>query len=195
MADHDDVYISDHKERLLALLLPRFQKPNIQGLVRAVGRGLQDLEDTLYALIVARRRAVAQGGALKQYGIIVGQFHQGESFALHRQLIDARIVTNMRGGQIDALLEVVELIAGPLAGPVRYTPSYPAGYRITVYIAGPLTENRKLQVKNWIINDLTSSGVGVEHITTAPRPAFSFDVTDDDAARAGFDRGRWAVTL
>lgn len=193
----DPTHIHDHKERLLSDLIPRFQKPNTQGFVRAIGRAVQDFEDTAYALIVERRLSTAQGATLDQYGSIVGQVRQGEADPLYRDLIKARIVTNMRGGQVGAVLDVARLIFGPLAGPVRYIPAYPASYRLTVYIAGPLSDARKAQVKRWIEEDVTPAGVDVEHLTVAPRPAFTFDVTDDDDAAtvAGFDRGLWAVTL
>ena len=191
------IYIHDHVERLLSGLIPRFRTPNTRGLIRAFGRAVQDFEDTAYALIVERRLATARGDTLDQYGSIVGQVRQGESDALYRDLINARIITNIKGGQTKALLDVARLIFGPLAGPVRYIPAYPAAYRLTVYITGPLSAARKAQVKRWIEEDVSPAGVGVEHLTAAPRPAFTFDVDDDDDAAivAGFDRGLWAVTL
>lgn len=106
------VKIEDHVERGLALLLSQYrEKPRIAALLSSYLRRVQELEDAIIDVEIARLIDNAVGYLLAAIGRIVGQANEGgwddDTFRL---FIKARIRANQSNGHADDVIDVLNLV-------------------------------------------------------------------------------------
>lgn len=85
-------------------------KPNFAALLNAVVGQIQDLENAAFAVLTERTIDTAVGVQLAAIGKVVGQPRAGETDALYRRKIRARIATNNSEGTIDEIYNIARLI-------------------------------------------------------------------------------------
>lgn len=120
-----------HVEEALAQLAEQFHdKPNVEGLLRDLLAGEQELEHVFWDLIDLRALDVAQGPQLDGIGDIVGERRQGRDDSSYRTAIRGRIVLNKSSGTTENIISIIRAIVGPLE--VEVTDTYPAHFDAVV---------------------------------------------------------------
>jgi hypothetical protein len=104
--------IDDHVEQGLALLISQYRdKPRIAALLSSYLRRVQELEDAIFDVLVARLIDNAVGAQLAAIGRIVGQTNEGNwDDDTYRLFIKARIRANQSNGHGDDVIDVLNLV-------------------------------------------------------------------------------------
>jgi hypothetical protein len=184
-------YQPDHETIMLDELLAWFRtKPKLRALVEGIADQVQELEESFRELREERLLSAATGAQLDQYGRVVGEQRGALSDADFAKFIEARILTNTSEGDVDRLLAILRIIAGPLTAgtDVEYTPLYAAAFQMSVIRDVPLTATMAARIVAQML-DVTPAGVGVEIIEGPGADTFRFDVGP------GFDVGKLAWIL
>lgn len=177
------IKIPDHVARSLANLLSQFQgKQIVEDCLSILVSPCQDLEDTLYDLVVLRALDAAEGAQLDQYGVVVGANRRGLSDDDYRRYIRVRIMANRSNGQGDVILDVVSFIVD--SEPVEYYLHAPAAYQLQ-YESPGLT-SPLLVLLGEIMEQVTGAGIGYEVVEGLTGEAKRFDT-----AGRGFDDGKF----
>ena len=182
-------HINDHIQRAVGALVYRLRKRRLVAVVWASVRLVQELENDAYAVLAERRLDVAVGELLDQAGRIVGERRDGLPDSVYRRFIKAKIRANASQGEIPRIIDVVAVLVD--ADTVRYTPSYPAGYRLAYIVAFPVDDRHVARLKQRVL-DMTNSGVDVASIIEARRGYFGFA---DDPDASGFNVGTFARVI
>lgn len=177
-------YEPDHAGRMERALPSALQGRVIRALMHGIGRGVQALEDTGFALLDARTLGAASGVHLDRWGRLVGQPREGLTDAQYRRFIRVRLRVNRharhgRRPPIDDLIDFARTATE--AESVRYFGLYPAGFNLTIYRSTPLSSEevgatvRLLRdavpaAKNWTLTEATpgSWGAGVGEVGASP---------------------------
>lgn len=170
------------------LLISQFQdKPRVNGIVEAIVEPLQDVQDTLYAMLTQTYVTNAVGAQLDIIGEYVGITRGGYPDDLFRLFIQVQIGINNSQGHANEILAIVGLITG--ATNVLYIPGFPAGMSLQVninlpaYLASlPLTGAEFIQ----LIQKTIPAGVALYGISwyDGPGTAFGWE-SDPDALGFG----------
>lgn len=98
--------------RALADALPAglYGKPTLEAFVRALGHGLQVLEDHIAERHLSLSLEVASGGDLDLFGDLVGERRDGLADADYRRFIAARLLANKSQGTTDDMVKVLRLL-------------------------------------------------------------------------------------
>lgn len=179
-----------------ALTLSQFQdSPLFLGMIRAMITPLQDIQDTLYAILTQTYVSNAVGVALDSVGLYVGIMRNGFTDAVFRLFIYVQIAINNSDGTPNEIIEIMELITG--ATNVLYSPYYPAALSLQVnvnlnlYLATiGLSANRFVE----LIRSIIPVGVLLYGISAYDGPHNAFGFFEDPDA-LGFDDGNWAYDL
>ncbi|HCU24361.1 MAG TPA: hypothetical protein DF383_05025 [Deltaproteobacteria bacterium] len=107
------VLITDHADQAVKRLVSQFRgKPLIEGMVRALVGGFQNLETVAFQLRDERSLEVAVGKQLDGIGEIVDEARKGRSDEPYRIAIKAKIGQNNSKGVHEALIQVFLLLTG-----------------------------------------------------------------------------------
>lgn len=122
MPAYDDqiiLYEPLHGDRAVELMYWQHrEKPRLQALVRALAKGAQRLEDTIWAVIVGSTTiAGAEGANLDRWGRIVGEERGDLDEADYRRFISLRMRVNTEFQSEDTTWEILRGAVGPV--PVR----------------------------------------------------------------------------
>lgn len=178
------------------LLLSQFDgKPNVNGTVEAIVDPLQDVQDTLYAMLTQTYVTNAVGAQLDIVGQYVGIQRLGKSDDLFRLFIQVQIAINNSQGLPDQLEAIMLLITGGTN--CLYIPYYPAAMFLQVnvdleaYLAAIGVSQSEFQM---LFGETIPAGVLLYPISwyNGPHNAFGF-LEDPDAL--GYDQGEYAATL
>jgi hypothetical protein len=102
---------TEHATEAIARLIQQYKdKPRIEAFINALSARVQDLEDTLYDILVESAIANATGTQLDDIGDIVGQQRQGMLDAEYRTFVRARVKANRSSGRLEELIEILKLI-------------------------------------------------------------------------------------
>ena len=121
------VYIPDFADQAVSDLPSQFRgegKTVNEALMRALGDGVQLLEDSQFGLAVGSRIDVAAGAMLDVWGDLVGEDRGGLADIDYRRFIKARILVNRASGSADDFAEIMAIITAPST--VRVEAYYPA---------------------------------------------------------------------
>ncbi len=183
-AETNLIHIPDHAETLRDRTLSQWRdKPVIQALIRALGRGIQEVEEVGFDLLVSRTLAASTGAQLDQWGGIVGELRYGLGDADYRRFIEARILANTSSGNIDDTYAVWAKVTGP--GTARHREMWPAGGQLEVIRGAALVPSVRRRIRRLTI-DVKPAGVTMYRVE-ALRGAFGFG-----APYTGFDAGGFA---
>ena len=177
------IYVPDHIERGLALIVSQFQAAaQLRAVVRGILGEVQLAEDTLLDLATNLTVDAATGAQLELLGRLLGERRDGLADSAYRRYLRARMMIRLSEGTIDEILEIASTLSG---GTVRYSPAYPAGYRL--HLATPVPPELKARFKARLL-EATPAGVGLDVTQGQPGPnplPFTFNVPT-----LGFNRGR-----
>jgi hypothetical protein len=155
----DFIYTPDHAARAEGDLVSKLRKGERLGaLARALGHGAQVQEDEFFSLVVDTTLTGSTGKQLEQWGEYVGEQRGGLSDNDYRRFIEARIAANLCEGDVDALLEVFEILTDPVS--LRYFPHYPAGFRLACYRTEWMSDQVVRRVGK-TMRDVTPAGVAM----------------------------------
>lgn len=184
-------YIPNHVERAVAELIPRLDKPRLRAFVHILAASVQELEATLFALIVERRLDVATGRNLDVYGRVVGLRRDGLPDSVFRLFIRAKILANASQGEIPRIKRYVQIVTGGESRLVVYHTAFPAAYRLSYVVDVPTLAVHRERLKAQVA-DMTNCGVGVEAIIEARTGFFGFS---DNPDALGFGVGTFAEVI
>lgn len=192
MASHP--YQADHLGELLDELLSWFRgRGRFGALATALASQIQELEESLLDLRAERTLDVAAGAQLDQYGLLVGEPRGGLTDAEYRQFIDARLLANTSGGNVDRILDVVRLVTQTLVVDVLYRllGSGPA-YTLEIVRTGHMTGERLARALA-LLDAISPAGTAYRFVEGI-EPALSDGPFRFDSG-AGFDRGMLGTLL
>lgn len=153
----DVVEVTNHAELGLERLSEALKgKPQLEAFLRVYLTQVQELEAALMQLLTARRLATATGATLRLFGRIVGQPYLGESDAVYRQRIRARIRVLRSTGRPEALYSILRSLFDD--GTLRYDPEYPAGFLL--HIEGRATTTADAALFAGFLSAARAAGVG-----------------------------------
>jgi hypothetical protein len=184
-------YIFDHVDRALAAIVTALKKQRIEGFITVCAEEVQQLEDTLWAMIAERMLASAVGAQLDQYGALVGENRDGLTDDEYRAFIQARIATNASKGEVDTLTSILEVI-GRASGPVRYDPLYPAGMQFTYPTASSASAQAAERINAQML-EAAPAGVDIAFIVETTTTPFAF--AGDDTEASGFGVGEFGRVI
>jgi hypothetical protein len=187
-------YQADHLGELLDELLAYFRtRGRFGALASALASQLQELEESLQELRDERTLDVAAGAQLDQYGLLVGEPRGGLTDAEYRRFIDARLLANTSGGDVDRILDIIRIVTQTLDVDVRYRliGSGPA-YTLEIVRLGHLTGERLARVLG-LLDAISPAGTAYRFVEGI-HPAMSDGPFRFDSG-PGFDRGFLSTLL
>jgi len=105
---------SHHVDSALALLVQQFRgKARLEGVLSALARQVQSLEDTLWDLHLERRPGRATGAQLDGIGRIVGLQRGALADGTYRTHLRARIRLLRSTGTPEEILGMISMVVGP----------------------------------------------------------------------------------
>ena len=126
-------YIPDHIAIALSQLLQQYKgKERIEGVLSAIVRQVQDLEDGIFPLNAGRQLANAEGAQLDGVGQIVGLERNGMDDDTYRVFLIGTIAKNFSDGTLPVVLTILQLLLE--AGVLLVFETFPA--EIQVEFAG-----------------------------------------------------------
>jgi hypothetical protein len=182
------VYVQDHEARAAADLPIARRGSRWTAAARAVGRGVQRLEDAAWSLLVDTGLSSASGAVLDRLGSYVGEPRGPFTDDVYRRFIGARILANRSDGTPEAMLAILARLTEP--SEVEYFGTPPAGFVIQVTRTEPMLDSQRRRIRR-IVGDARPLGVGVDLILVIDR-RFGFD---EDPLSLGFDLGPFAEVL
>jgi hypothetical protein len=109
-------YISDHITRAKIRLIEQYKgKPKVEGVIEALVKPLQEIEDVLQQLKTERWVDSAVGVQLDKIGEIVGmerEYEQGDED--YRLLIKAKIIMNLNQGTPEEVIAAAKFFIGAI---------------------------------------------------------------------------------
>lgn len=184
-------YIFDHIDQRLARLVSELANAEgIPSLVRMFGEELQELEDSLYNLIVERLLTTSQGAQLDQWGDLVGEPRSGLTDGEYRAFIGARIATNNSNGTVDEMTYILSVL-GRAVGVTMYHPLYPAGMYFSYVTDTPISATTATRLHAQML-EAAPAGVDIAFIVEAEPGYFGF-LGDPNAL--GFNVGKYARVI
>lgn len=171
MSDID--IIDDHEAQALARVIDQFSEATrFKNLIGAIVEPVQEIEDALHQLLIARSVTTAIGAQLDILGEIVGQAREGRTDDDYRIWINARILVNRSTGTPNDSLEIMQLVE-PLAV-TSITDYYPASYEVE-----SIGIQNTPAVLAEIMRAVKPAGVGFGFVYSDVVPEFVFTLDDD----------------
>lgn len=141
----NSTYISDHIAQAKARLIEQYkEKPKIEGLLEAIVKPLQDLEDLFLALGTERWIDSAIGAQLDVVGKIVGaQREVGQNDDDYRLVIKAQIIMNLNQGTPEEIIAAAKFFIGSIF--IWYLEVYPAA--VDIFSSTVIPESNRAKIR------------------------------------------------
>lgn len=175
--------ISDHQTEAKARLITQYRESGqLRGLVGAIVKPIQAIEDALVQLNTQRQLDTATGVNLDRLGDILGfPRPPGDSDALYRQKLLARVKINTSQGEPERVIETFKLFTG--ATQVQLYEGSPAEIHIASEYVPP--DQATVDLLLGIIEEILPAGVRCGSIVVFdPTETFAFE---GDLPGLGFD--------
>jgi len=178
------VLIINHFQRSLALLASQFrgekrngELTNLQKVIKALVRSLQEAEDVNYELKTQRWLSVALGQQLNELGIILGLLRlDGESDSDYRERLQFQIFINTSNGTPEDVIKTLKFLTN--ASKIGYFEIYPAFFQMeTDGLKFPIPANQL----NDAIFSVSPAGVNYAPIIATYNVPISFEFSGDSA--------------
>ena len=170
-------YTADLAGEAIEELLSQFrQQPNAAGFVRGLCNPAQTVEDNTLDLRHDRLLANAIGAQLDVCGALVGEPRGPLSDAEYRQILAARVLVNISGGNADNLISIFAAAAGPPSAGTKVVYRQLAGpaFMLTIIRDTHLSATQADRVRRFMV-DICPAGVGMM-LVEALVGAFTLDV-------------------
>lgn len=118
-------------------------KPKFEAVLKAFAEQVQEAEDALLQVLMARDLDTATGKQLEEVGAIVGQLRGALGDELYRTYIRVRIKVNNSTGTAPELVDIFRLLV-PSGGQVAVTDEGPAELRVALW--GNVVSNELAEV-------------------------------------------------
>ena len=178
------------------LTLSQFQdSPLFLGMINAFVSPLQDLNDTLQAMLTQTFVTNAVGYQLDVIGQYVGITRGGFSDDIFRLFIQVKIAINNSQGTPNQIITIMKLITG--ATNCLYLPSYPAALSLQVNVdldAYLTTIGLSASTFIALIQTVIPAGVLLYGISSYDGPTNAFGFFEDPDA-LGYDDGEYAFNI
>lgn len=141
----NSTYISDHIARAKDRLIEQYkEKPKIEGLLEAIVKPLQELEDLFLALGTERWIDSAIGAQLDVVGKIVGaQREVGQNDEDYRLAIKAQIIMNLNQGTPEEIIAAAKFFIGSIF--IWYLEVYPAA--VDIFSSTIIPEENRAKIR------------------------------------------------
>jgi hypothetical protein len=164
-------YESDHEGTGVDLLLEQFQgKPYVEGLLTSYLAQVQDVEESVWGVLLAADVDLAQDAQLDGLGDIVGEPRRDRSDEDYRAAIRVRVLINRCSGRHSQILEILRLYLGATIGDgtIELREPAPAALALNVYRVPSLPADLRT-----IARTTKPAGVNLDgrYETSATRPA------------------------
>ncbi len=165
-------YVADAQ----AALTDQFKRDTVIKLGAALAKQVQDLENTIFAVLNGRTIDGAVGVQLDGLGALVGETRKGRTDALYRIRIKARIRLNLSCGTPEQILEIVTLLLPTGSQAPAIAEYFPASFIVTSFAALTLADAQEISA---IIKLAKPAGVGsrFNYSLAAAADTFAFSVT------------------
>lgn len=170
MGDVLETLITNYCELAEDRLVEQFEdKPNLKKYLCVLISVLQELEFVFTELNTLRKLGTATGVQLDGLGDIVGVSRSGATDEVYRQLIAFQAGINTSSGEPESIIALAKTLTQSTN--VKYTPSFPAGFTLTV--DGPLVNTNTVRaleqsVPAGVQVTVTSSFLSGDVFTFAP---------------------------
>lgn len=181
------VLIPDHPDRAAAALttFDRARRPRLVALARAIGAGVQLLEEFAFEIALAIYDVDGATGAhLTNLGKLFDEPRGGLSDTDLRRFVKARILVNVSAGRTDELINIFSILTQPAT--VREYSHYPAGLRLTAYRNEPLSDRLRSRIRR-TMEDVKGGGIGLS-LTETRLDAFQFGPDGEPLSTGTFSR-------
>lgn len=166
---------TDFKADTQVALTDQFKRTVMLKIAAVMGRQVQDLENTIFAVLNGRGLESAIGAQLDGLGALVGEARVGRTDSVYRIWIGARIRLNLSSGTPNQILELVRILIAVGAGNPILTEYPPAHF--TVETVGALTNDEATQIAA-IAFAAVPAGVGADFIYSNQDNSGSFLFAD-----------------
>lgn len=141
----NSTYIPDHIARAKDRLIEQYkEKPKIEGLLEAIVKPLQELEDLFLALGTERWIDSAIGAQLDVVGKIVGaQREVGQNDEDYRLAIKAQIIMNLNQGTPEEIIAAAKFFIGSIF--IWYLEVYPAA--VDIFSSTVIPEENRAKIR------------------------------------------------
>ncbi len=141
----NSTYISDHIARAKDRLIEQYkEKPKIEGLLEAIVKPLQELEDLFLALGTERWIDSAIGAQLDVVGKIVGALREvGQNDEDYRLAIKAQIIMNLNQGTPEEIIAAAKFFIGSIF--IWYLEVYPAA--VDIFSSTVIPEENRAKIR------------------------------------------------
>lgn len=170
--------ITTHPANAVARLPSQFKgKTNVEALVTDTVTPATSVEDALWELFTERGIDVAVGAQLDVLGRIVGQPRNGETDAVYRQRMRARIAANRSHGNAEDLINVMSLATNNALG--KYIVNTPGGVAHVICRVGEIaiTEAEAALIASMLF-DAKSAGVKLNFQSNVSAEENTFETQD-----------------
>lgn len=150
--------VDQHAEiAVLKLAAPFWGKPRIASLLLAFINQIQEIEDNLHEIMLARTLAEGDLVRLKVLGKLIGQPRLNFALEDYRILLQARGLANVSRGRARDIIAVLELIIGP--GQYTLTEVGDATLHLTTDIE---LDANDVNMLRQVVPDVRAAGVGLQ---------------------------------
>ena len=167
--------VSSWTDRLVGRLYRQFRdEPTWQQWAALLGRQFDDLETAFQSLLTMTSIDSSEGVQLDIIGRIVGQPRGGQVDATYRRMLRAQVLALKSEGTVAHLVAVLRAFLGSTASLI-YSPSYPAGYVLTISL--PLLTTALATLAVGFLRTATTTAVygNLLYQTEADATTFFFD--------------------
>lgn len=177
---------TDHAAEAVGKLIQQFKgKENLEAFVQAFSALVQDMEDTLFDLLLKRTIELSEGAQLDGLGEIVGIAREGKTDALYRNAIQAQILLNISSGTPEEIMTIIGLLLGSFTD-LQFQEYYPLGFHLLVKIPISTADTTAAQLAK-TMNSARDAAVQAILIWFEDTPVFQLDT-----AGSGLDEGHLA---
>ncbi len=184
---------TNHVIEAQQLLLTQFRNlPNWNALLASYINQVQELEDMFFQILNDTTLDNSVGTQLDNFGTLLNVKREGLTDVEYRARLKGEIAKNQSSGTPEDVLAVVAAIVDEAVS-TKYTPYYPAAFRIETFGAVNSTEGRQAAA---LVAKARLAGVDAQFVTSAfPESQvfrFSADYNNPEPASPnGFDNGVW----
>jgi hypothetical protein len=177
---------ADALDRLAAVLA---SDPALAAVVTALGGRANGLDAAFQTMLTLRSVSAAVAGQLDQIGRLVGHARlPGESDAIYRRKIRARIKSNWSKGGPDDVIGALDALLDPATtSTIHLSEPFPAALIVAILVTAPLTVAEQEQVLGFVTR-AKPAGVGIDGLAYYTDPVFGF-TEDADPAVGPLDDG------